>query len=90
VEAAALGAEEEAVAGVEVLEEVAEAEDVQGEAEEAELQEVAAAEEPSSLAAERFSSGTRLGRGCAFRRRSGRSGSGQARVPTTWWVSHSA
>ena len=62
----------------------------QGEAAEAELQEVAAAEGPSSQAAERFSSGTLLGRGCAFRRRSGRSGSGQARVPTTWWVNHSA
>jgi hypothetical protein len=67
----------------------AEAEGALGEAVEEELREVAA-EGPSSPAAERFSSGIPRGRGCAFRRRSGRSGSARARVPTTWWVSHSA
>ena len=80
----------EAGAGAEALAAGAVAVGVQGEAAEAELQEVVVAEGPSNPAAERFSSGTRRGLGCAFRRRSGRSGSGQARVPTTWWVTHTA
>ena len=79
-----------AEAGAEARAAGAVAEGAQGEAAEAELQEVVVAEGPSSPAAERFSSGTRRGLGCAFRRRSGRSGSGQARVPTTWWVTHTA